>query len=227
MSIPSDEKFVLEASFSPPFASPSECGCPPQCTKDRILRAAQNLFYRHGIRAVSVDAIAAEAATTKVTLYRVFSSKDELVAQCLQDQTRRFWQWWDEAIAPHEGNPRAQIDALIASLECQVCTKEGDRGCPISNTAVEVVDTDHPAKQIIHTHGEEIARRFRALCKGMGARRPDELGDALTLLVTGVFSARIIFDTTVQVSAVGDAARALLESPTLGVPATTKRKKAS
>lgn len=209
-----------------PFESAAECLEEPTCAKDRILRAAQNLFYRHGIRAVSVDAIAAEAATTKVTLYRVFSSKDELVAQCLQDQTRRFWQWWDAAVAPHEGNPRAQIDALFELLECRLCTQEADRGCPISNTAVEVVDIDHPAKAIIRTHGEEIARRFRALCKEMGARRPDELGDALTLLVTGVFSARVVFDATEQVKAAGEAARALLESPTLGVPAT-KRKKAS
>lgn len=210
-----------------PFESAAECLEEPTCAKDRILRAAQNLFYRYGIRAVSVDAIAAEAATTKVTLYRVFSSKDELVAECLQDQTRRFWQWWDAAIAPHAGNPRAQIDALFESLECNVCTQGADRGCPISNTAVEVVDADHPAKVIIRTHGEEVAQRFRALCKELGARCPDELGNALTLLVNGVFSARIIFDTTEQVKAAGEAARALLESPTLGVPVTTKRKKAS
>jgi UDP-glucuronate decarboxylase len=62
----------------PPFASPSDC-CEATCARDRIFQTARNLFYRHGIRGVSVDAIAAEAGTTKVTLYRVFSSKDDLV----------------------------------------------------------------------------------------------------------------------------------------------------
>ena len=204
-----------------PFESAAECQEVPTCAKDRILRAAQNLFYRYGIRAVSVDAIAAEAGTTKVTLYRVFSSKDELVAQCLQDQTRRFWQWWDATVAEHEGNPRAQIDALFELLQCRICAKEADRGCPIANTAVEVVDEDHPAKQIIRDHGKEIARRLRVLCREMGARRPDELGDALTLLVSGVFSARVVFDSTEQVKAVGEAAQALLESPVLGIPPKT------
>ena len=203
---------------APPFASPSECSCPPQCTKERILRAAQNLFYQHGIRAVSVDAIAAEAETTKVTLYRLFESKDALVAACLEDQTRRFWEWWDVAVKPHEGDPRAQIEALFELLEHRICHKAASRGCPIANTAVEV-DTDHPASRIIREHHDEIARRFRALCKEMGARQPDALGDALTLLVVGSFSARCVFESAEHVDTVGAAARALLESPALGAPA--------
>lgn len=199
-----------------PFATSSECA--PQCAKDRILSAAQSLFYRHGIRAVSVDAIAAEAGTTKVTLYRVFDSKDALVAECLKEQTKRFWEWWDATVQAHEGSARAQIEALFAMLESRICCAEASRGCPIANTAVEVDDESHPAAQIIREHHKEIAARFRALCKEMGARQPDALGDALTLLVTGAFSARITFDDTEHLKAVSAAARALLDSPALGAP---------
>ncbi len=209
--------FDVISNTAPPFASPSECSCPPQCTKERILRAAQNLFYRHGIRAVSVDAIAAEAETTKVTLYRLYESKDALVAACLEDQTRRFWEWWDATIKPHAGNARAQIEALFELLENRICHKAAHRGCPIANTAVEV-DHDHPAARIIREHHDEIARRFRALCKEMGAQQPDALGDALTLLVVGAFSARCVFASTEHLDTIGEAARALLDSPTLGAP---------
>ncbi|MGB7214433.1 MAG: TetR/AcrR family transcriptional regulator [Gammaproteobacteria bacterium] len=217
MSIPSDKNVVPEALISPPFASPSECACPPQCTKDRILRAAQNLFYRHGIRAVSVDAIAAEAGTTKVTLYRLFESKDVLVTECLRDQAQRFWGWWDATVAKDEGDPRAQIEALFELLEQRICAKEATRGCPITNTAVEIDDPDHPAAQVIREHHAEIARRFRELCKQMGARKPDALGDALTLLVVGVFCSRITLDSPERIAAVADAARALLDSD-MGAP---------
>lgn len=203
--------FDVISNTAPPFASPSECSCPPQCTKERILRAAQNLFYRHGIRAVSVDAIAAEAETTKVTLYRLFDSKDALVAACLEDQTRRFWEWWDITIKPHEGNPRAQIEALFGLLENRICHKAANRGCPITNTAVEI-DSEHPAARIVREHHDEIARRFRKMCEEMKAQRPEALGDALTLLVAGAFSVRCVFDNAEHVGTVGEAARALLDS---------------
>jgi AcrR family transcriptional regulator len=204
------------SSSAPPFAIPSESSSPPQGTKERILRAAQNLFYQHGIRAVSVDAIAAEAETTKVTLYRLFDSKDALVAACLEDQTRRFWGCWDSTVKPHEGDPRAQIEALFNLLGHRICAEATNRGCPITNTAVEV-DQDHPAARIIREHHSEIARRFRAMCKELKARQPDALGDALTLLVSGAFSARCVFENTEHLDTIGDAARALLDSA-LGAP---------
>lgn len=219
MSTPHDDVALeQEPKTTPPFSSPSDCECPPQCAKDRILQAAQNLFYRQGIRAVSVDAIAAEANTTKVTLYRVFDSKDALVAECLKDQTRRFWEWWDVTVKAHEGKPRAQIEALFDLLENRICAKEANRGCPIANSAVEVGGESHPAAHIIREHHGEMVKRFRALAKDMGARRANDLGDALTLLVTGVFSARIGFDNAEHLKVVGTAARALLDSASLGVP---------
>ncbi len=204
----------------PPFATPSDSSEPRLGTKDRILRAAQHLFYRHGIRAVSVDAIAAEAETTKVTLYRLFESKDALVAACVQDQTRRFWEGWDQAVKPLEGDARAQIEALFELLENRIGHEAADRGCPIANTAVEV-DEYHPALRIIREHHGEIARRFRALCHEMGARKPDALGDALTVLVSGVFASRCTSETAAHLTTIRETARALLESPALGVPPGT------
>src|SRR5256886_5163213 len=83
-------------------------GIPP---RERILAVAVDLFYRHGIRAVGVESIAQGAGTNKMTLYRHFASKDELVAQylrCLADKARSSW---DQLAAQHPGNPRAQLRA--------------------------------------------------------------------------------------------------------------------
>jgi AcrR family transcriptional regulator len=171
---------------------------------------------------VSVETIAEEADTTKVTLYRVFSSKEDLVVQVLEDHIRRFWQWWDSVIAPFEGQPRKQIEVLIASFEEGLCSDEAERGCPVANTAVEIVEDDHPAKKIIHDHEAEISRRLHALCHEMGARRPEQLGDALTLLISGVFAARLLSGNTQQIASASAAAQALLESPSLGIAPRAK-----
>lgn len=202
----------------PPFSAPTETCDTPTCARDRIFQAARDLFYRYGFRGVSVDTIAAEAGTTKVTLYRVFASKDDLIVQCLEDHTRRFWQAWEDAIAPHAGQPRKQIEALFALLGDRCCAKEAERGCPIANAAVEIPDEEHPARRVIREHNAELSSRMRALCRDMGARRPDVLGDALTLLIEGVFATRVAFSGTEQAESLGVAAQALLDSA-LGTPA--------
>jgi AcrR family transcriptional regulator len=187
------------------------------CARDRIFDAARKLFYKYGIRGVSVDAIAAEADTTKVTLYRVFESKEDLVVKVLEDQSKRFWSWWDSVIAQHEGDARAQLDALFANIRDKLALLGADRGCPLSNASVEIVEEDHPARAIIRAHKAELTRRLRALCRAMGARQPDVLGDSLSLLLMGTFSARIGDDASEQVASIHDAAMALLDSPALGV----------
>jgi AcrR family transcriptional regulator len=188
------------------------------CARDRLFSAAINLFYRNGIRAVSVDAIAAEAGTTKVTFYRVFESKDDLVVKVLQEQSRRFWEWWDGIVAEHPGEPRKQIEELIARFRDEIIGDDHCRGCAVANAAVEIVEEDHPARAVINKHKLEIAQRLRELCRRMGARQPEVLGDALSLLYSGAFSARLSSEGREQIAAVSAAAAALLDSPALGAP---------
>src|SRR5262245_21115979 len=206
----------MQIPVSSPFKDDPACNS-NACARDRIFQAAKNLFYRYGIRGVSVDAIAAEAGTTKVTLYRVFDSKDDLIVQVLKDQTRRVWEWWDSVVAQHP-DARAQIEALFTNFRAEICGDDAMRGCPIANAAVEVVEEGHPAQKIIRELELEIGRRFRELCRAMGAARPDVLGDALSLLFWGVFAARLVFDGREQIGSVSEAAKALLDSPTLGRP---------
>jgi len=206
---------VSEESHSP-FTALAQCDA-GACARDRLFSAAINLFYRNGIRAVSVDAIAAEAGTTKVTFYRVFESKDDLIVQVLQEQSKRFWEWWDAIVAEHPGQPRKQIEQLIERFQAEIIGDEACRGCAVANAAVEIVDEDHPARAVIKQHKLDIAKRLRDLCRQMGAKQPDILGDALSLLYSGAFSARLAFDNREQMGALSAAASALLDSP-LGVP---------
>jgi AcrR family transcriptional regulator len=198
-----------------PFDAESKCE-EGACARDRIFEAAKKLFYKSGIRGVSVDAIAAEADTTKVTFYRVFSSKDDLIVKVLEEQAERWKQWWDEIVARHPGEPRRQIDALIEAFIEEICGEGAERGCTMANAAVEV-DDDHPAKLLIRNHKLEMAARMRDLCREFGVKEPEQLGNSLMLLLSGAISARLVYDGRDQIAAVGEAARVLLDS---AAPAT-------
>src|SRR2546423_15202569 len=96
----------------------------------RILAVARELFYRDGIRAVGIDAIAEAAGTNKMTLYHHFASKDELVADYLRECARLAAVNWDWLEAEHPGDALAQLRGWIARLAERVAPTD-NRGCPL------------------------------------------------------------------------------------------------
>ncbi|WP_028081928.1 TetR/AcrR family transcriptional regulator [Solimonas soli] len=160
--------------------------------RDRIFQTARELFYRQGIRAVGVDAIACGAGTNKMSFYRSFPSKDDLVAECLKAQVAESWERWDAAIAPYAGNPRRQIEAIFEMIMNKACGDDAC-GCPLSNAAVELREAEHPGHQVIRGHKTEVRRRLRALAAEAKASDPDSLGDALMLLLEGSTTTRLTF----------------------------------
>ena len=167
---------------------------PPKVrVRDRIIRTARDLFYRQGIKSVGVDTIANEAGTNKMSFYRSFPSKDELVAEYLREQEREGWEWWDAVIAPEAGDARAQIEALFGELISKACACES-RGCALANAAVEIPEKDHPGRAVVEGYKAELRRRFRALAAGVSPANGDALGDALMLLWEGSYLTRLTFD---------------------------------
>ena len=150
----------------------------------RLLAAAGELFYHHGIRAVGVEAIAEAAGTNKMTLYRHFPSKDELVAEYLRQEAHKADACWDELEAAHPGDPLAQIRAWVKAMAAHVADCE-ERGCALANAAVELPEKGHPARAVI----EEFKRRQRAalirLGQSAGLAEPDMLADELHLMLEG------------------------------------------
>jgi AcrR family transcriptional regulator len=182
--------------------------------RDRIVQTARELFYRRGIRAVGVDMIAGEAGTNKMSFYRNFSSKDELVAEYLRAEERDGWQWWDETVAEHAGDPRAQIGCLFDVL-VETTDDEDCRGCALANAAVEITEPSHPAHPVIQKYKAEMRRRFRQLAHDLGAREADALGDALMLLWEGSYLSSLTFaGHSGPVHGAAKAARALIAAYT-------------
>jgi AcrR family transcriptional regulator len=162
-------------------------GTAPMRARDRIFAAADELFYRQGIRAVGVDAIAKAAGVAKISLYRAFPSKDDLVVAYLEDRNADYWQRWDRAFAKHEDNPRAQLRAMMEYLADRT-TVPGYRGCPFTNDATEFPDPSHPGRRVAEANKRELRQRLLRLAEALGAPDPQALADGLVLLVEGAYA---------------------------------------
>jgi AcrR family transcriptional regulator len=152
--------------------------------RERILAAARELFYKHGIRAVGVDAIAEAAATNKMTLYRHFGSKDELVASYLSELAKDGDAFWEKLAATYPGNPQAQIDGWVRHVE-EIFANRVDRGCAVANAAVELRETQHPGRQIIEDYKTRKRDRLVALFREAGYTEPASLADEVFLMFEG------------------------------------------
>ena len=157
---------------------------PDKPPRERILQAARELFYRDGINGVSVEAIAAAADTNKMTLYRHFSSKDELVAAYLAELAAEGEGVWDEARAAHPGDPAAQLRYLLRQVS-QWASAASTRGCALANAAVELAERRHPARRVIEAHKRKQCERLAALVREAGYARPERVADEIFLLVEG------------------------------------------
>ena len=152
--------------------------------RERILQAARDLFYREGINAVSVDAIATAADTNKMTLYRHFSSKDELVATYLSGLAAEGEAVFGEARTRHPGDPDGQLRWLMRQVS-QWASESNGRGCALANAAVELAERKHPARRVVEAHKRRQCERLVALVREAGYLRPERVADELFLLVEG------------------------------------------
>jgi AcrR family transcriptional regulator len=151
--------------------------------RDRIVSAARDLFHKHGIRGIGVETIAEVAGSNKMTLYRHFGSKDDLVCACLQEVAQEAAAMWDDLEAAHPGNPKAQLREWVQyGAEC---VASDDRGCDLANAAVELTETEHPARKLIEDVKKQHRDRLAALCLAAGARQPELLADTLSVMIEG------------------------------------------
>ncbi len=160
-------------------------------TREHVLGVAHELFYWHGIRATGVDRLAAEAGVAPTTLYRLFSSKDDLIAAYIERADRLYRAWFDAAAGagrPDAPDPvLAVFDALDEQVQPQHC-----RGCPFLMALAEFPDPAHPAHHAAVTMKAWVRDRlgqFTAdLASGGRTARPELLADQLSLIMEGTYA---------------------------------------
>ena len=181
-------------------------------TREHVLEVAHELFYWHGIRATGVDAVAAEAGVAPTTLYRLFASKDDLVAAYIERADRLYREWMTEATAPAVGTPRERIAALFDALDEQV-QPQRCRGCPFLMALAEFPDPQLPAHARAVAMKAWVHGRLRELTGALAATEPvsdpEALADQLAVLMEGVYA------SAQALGAAGPARRARATAETL------------
>jgi AcrR family transcriptional regulator len=155
---------------------------------ERLLDAAESLFYTHGITGTGVDAVLREAGVSTATLYAHFGGKDALVAGYLQRRLDRWRRLWDEAVAD-ASTPEDRLLAVFDALGRYRADQPPGRGCAMLAAAVEIPGPGHPAYDVIASDTAYLRDRLRALAADLSVDDPDELAEQVLLLYDGTLSA--------------------------------------
>ena len=155
--------------------------------RERILVAAGDLFHKQGIRGVGVEAIAEAAKTNKMTLYRYFDSKDELIAEWVRGIVAHKQEEWKDLTAKHVGDPAGLLQDWSRRTAAKLRAME-ERGSALGNAFAELPDPNHPARRVIQEHKIREHKRVVRLCKAAGFQNPVLAADLFTMLLEGAHS---------------------------------------
>lgn len=193
MTKPMRSKSVVDLLGEPEFG---------QEGRDRLVRAALEMFYMHGFHAVGIDRVLAEAGVTKTTFYKHFDSKDDLMVAAVR--ARDVWesQAWDRAVRERVGDdPRAMLLGYFDVLD-EWFNAPDYHGCIFINTAAEFPNPNDPVHQAAAEHKLRTRDSFRDLARDAGLRDPEAFADHYTALFEGTLVLR-------QVHGRNDAARVM------------------
>src|SRR4030095_14463876 len=155
---------------------------PETGVRDRLLNAADRLFYQEGVRAVGIDRVLSEADAAKASLYQHFGSKDQLVASYLERKTNDARASIEAYLA---GTPPSQRALTFFDWVVAWAESKDFRGCPLQHTVSELTDAAHPARVIAHGQREWFAERFLEWTKAAGVKDAEATAPAPRVVLGG------------------------------------------
>ena len=123
---------------------------------------------------------------SKTSLYRLFESKDALIAAFSAEQDRLFWAWWGRLEEQHADDPRALLDALLSGIAKRI-RHPTYRGCPFLNLAAEFPDNKHPGRVVARSNKEEMRARLAAIVGKLGVGDPNRTASQIGLIINGAY----------------------------------------
>ena len=180
-----------------------------QSRRDHLIETALELFNDAGYHATGIDRILAEAGVAKMTLYKHFKSKNELILAALTRRDEHWLAWFRKAVERHarhhaDAGPRARLRAVFDALEDWLRTPSFN-GCLFCKAAAEFPELNDPIHAVAARHHRSLLAVLKELAEDAGARRPARLARELLLLMEGAIS---VTQVNGQVGATQAAARA-------------------
>jgi AcrR family transcriptional regulator len=159
---------------------------------------------------VGVDEIVAASGVAKMTLYRHFPSKDDLVVAYLERSEDDFCDWFERA----QATASAPADKLLAIFQAlgSLAQRDACLGCTFQVSAAEFPNPQHPANRVAVGHKQEVRRRFTELASQAGLRDPSALADQLLMLMDGAWVAARMFGRRNPAQHVATAAATLIDA---------------
>jgi AcrR family transcriptional regulator len=177
--------------------------------RERIVEAATTLFYAQGLRAVSAEKIIAQVGITKVTFYRHFPTKDDLIVAYLERRAK----WERDAIAHarESADDVPDVFRIIAEAIGAESCSPGFRGCPFINAAAEYADPEHPVRRVVDTHRRWFKQTIQDLLDEINVTDPAPAADQLVMLRDGAMVSGYLSDPSTVAAALYNAGRAVIE----------------
>ncbi len=170
-------------------------GDAPSSARERILHTAHELFYRGGVRATGIDRIIAESGVTKVTFYRHFPSKNDLIRAYLAYRHARWMAWFTEALARHGGRPDAIVPAMGEWFR-----DTHYRGCAFLNSVGELAGALPDVIEITRSHKQDMTAAIAAVLPQ--SRQRAKNAQAVALAIDGAI-VRAQFDASPDAALAG------------------------
>ncbi|CAN5152406.1 TetR/AcrR family transcriptional regulator [soil metagenome] len=177
--------------------------------RQRILETADRLFYQDGIRAVGIDRIIAEAVVAKMSLYKHFASKDELILATLKHREEKVLAFFGSAMERHGKRTKDKLRAFFATLK-DWFESPGFRGCAFQNAAVELADPKHAGTQFVKDHKRRFQEFLTGLVEESLGKAASKVAPAVGLLVEGAIVTAVIQGSPAAVDIARDAALKLV-----------------
>ncbi|WP_033326913.1 TetR/AcrR family transcriptional regulator [Streptomyces yerevanensis] len=182
--------------------------------RERILKAATQLFTAQGVNATGMDQLSTVAEVSKRTLYTHFPSKDELVGAYLQSLVDALLPVPPSPDRPTP-SPREQLLAIFDWKRPE--TTAPFRGCPFLNVSAEVPDPGHSAHQLAAAYKREFARRLTDIARQAGVDDPETLGEQLALLFDGAAARGTALNSSHTAACARSIAESLVDAALVGV----------
>jgi AcrR family transcriptional regulator len=179
--------------------------------KERLLRSAEELFYRKGITVTGIDELIAHAGVAKMSLYAHFGSKEGLTAEYAARANQSWWAWFDAELERAPADPKARL-LYVFDLAYAWVGKDGFCGCAFINAAAQLNDPAHPAFAIAVANKTETRIRLERMARAAGLGQPKQVARELALLLDGALVAASMERSRAPVLAAQKAAARLLET---------------
>lgn len=148
--------------------------------RDRILLTAHDLFYGEGVRATGIDRVIAESGVTKVTFYRHFPSKNDLVRAFLDYRHERWMHWFVDALARHGASEGRVATPVVAAMR-EWFESEAFRGCAFINSVVELGGSLPDVLEISRRHKQSMVEAVAPYLSPASRRAGDAVAIAVAI----------------------------------------------